>query len=176
MICSVEGCGNKQHNKKECSRHLREKLYGLCVNGCTTPAQAKHGFCSRCVLRNLQPPKNHRKGHYINSDTQRYCWACDTIKTPGEFAKCKNKRNNMCKNCTTKRSRGYDRDAIIELYKEGEVSMCLKCGAQDRLEVDHIVPVSLGGSNDLNNLQILCRTCNASKLNKNANDYRKVSA
>lgn len=82
----------------------------------------------------------------------------------------------MCKNCTTKRSRGYDRDAIIELYKEGEVSMCLKCGAQDRLEVDHIVPVSLGGSNYLNNLQILCRTCNASKLNKNANDYRKVSA
>lgn len=32
-----------------------------------------------------------------------------------------------------------------------------------RLEIDHIVPIKLGGKTELNNLQILCRTCNLAK-------------
>lgn len=40
---------------------------------------------------------------------------------------------------------------------------CLRCGSGDNLEVDHIDPVSMGGTSDLENLQILCRDCNAEK-------------
>ncbi len=44
---------------------------------------------------------------------------------------------------------------------------CQMCGAtaQDgaKLEIDHIHPVSKGGGNDLSNLQVLCRDCNAGK-------------
>lgn len=29
------------------------------------------------------------------------------------------------------------------------------------MEIDHIVPVSLGGTDDLENLRVLCRTCHA---------------
>ncbi len=42
---------------------------------------------------------------------------------------------------------------------------CARCGSSDHIEIDHIVPVSKGGSNGIDNLQPLCRSCNASKGN-----------
>lgn len=37
------------------------------------------------------------------------------------------------------------------------------CGTTTNLTVDHIVPLALGGSNDLDNLQVLCGPCNFRK-------------
>ena len=37
------------------------------------------------------------------------------------------------------------------------------CGAVDDLTIDHIVPRWAGGTNDLGNLQVLCRPCNSRK-------------
>jgi 5-methylcytosine-specific restriction endonuclease McrA len=42
-------------------------------------------------------------------------------------------------------------------------SICAKCGATEDLTIDHIIPMARGGTNDLENLQILCRKCNSSK-------------
>jgi len=40
---------------------------------------------------------------------------------------------------------------------------CAKCGSQEKLEYDHIIPVSKGGSNTARNIQLLCENCNRSK-------------
>lgn len=40
---------------------------------------------------------------------------------------------------------------------------CARCGSQDHLEKDHIRPIALGGTNMIDNIQPLCRSCNASK-------------
>lgn len=42
---------------------------------------------------------------------------------------------------------------------------CVACGTQTRLTVDHIVPKSQGGGNELANLQTLCRPCHDRKDN-----------
>ena len=40
---------------------------------------------------------------------------------------------------------------------------CVKCGSKKNLEIHHIVPLAKGGSNRLENLQLLCRVCNRGK-------------
>ena len=43
---------------------------------------------------------------------------------------------------------------------------CQSCGQTQRetqLNIDHIVPLATGGSNDLSNLQTLCANCNQKK-------------
>ena len=44
---------------------------------------------------------------------------------------------------------------------------CRACGFSDRLtlEIDHMIPRSLGGLDDLDNLQALCSFCNNTKAN-----------
>ena len=55
-----------------------------------------------------------------------------------------------------------------KLYVE-QHGLCKRCREHEKykaMDVDHIKPLSKGGTNDLDNLQLLCRRCNAKKSNK----------
>lgn len=52
---------------------------------------------------------------------------------------------------------------------------CLACGEEtDKLTADHVVPLSAGGSNSIDNIQPLCSTCNCRKFTK-VIDYRPMA-
>lgn len=64
----------------------------------------------------------------------------------------------------------------VSVYERGHISegvrrevwrrdrgKCIRCGGQVRLEFDHIIPVSKGGSNTTRNIQLLCESCNRAK-------------
>jgi hypothetical protein len=40
---------------------------------------------------------------------------------------------------------------------------CVSCDSHERLEFDHVIPVTLGGSNTVRNIQLLCERCNRLK-------------
>jgi 5-methylcytosine-specific restriction endonuclease McrA len=49
---------------------------------------------------------------------------------------------------------------------------CLCCGHNDvKLVADHVIPVSKGGSNDISNIQPLCKQCNDTK-HVDSTDFR----
>ena len=50
-------------------------------------------------------------------------------------------------------------------------NICLRCRKKRSLVADHVVPLALGGKNDIANIQPLCRKCNGIK-NTDSTDYR----
>ncbi|WP_220033871.1 HNH endonuclease [Arthrobacter psychrolactophilus] len=61
---------------------------------------------------------------------------------------------------TARRSIPDDVKQYIWARDEGT---CRACGSTSELQFDHVIPVSMGGSNNSENLQILCGPCNRSK-------------
>jgi len=63
----------------------------------------------------------------------------------------------------------YQRQSIpneVQLFVwKRDGGKCVKCGRQENLEYDHIIPVSRCGSNTARNIQLLCESCNRNKSN-----------
>lgn len=60
------------------------------------------------------------------------------------------------------RTRHIPDDVKVEVWQR-DGGTCVRCGATEYLEFDHIIPFSKGGSNSARNIQLLCRRCNLQK-------------
>ena len=58
------------------------------------------------------------------------------------------------------------RDLAIKQRRFGPRHPCAICGAVNADEIDHIVPVILGGTGDLSNLRALCRECHKTETRR----------
>lgn len=62
------------------------------------------------------------------------------------------------------------REPILQIVQDKvwnrDGGRCVKCGSNEKLEFDHIIPFSKGGANTYRNLQLLCESCNRKKSNK----------
>lgn len=67
---------------------------------------------------------------------------------------------------------------VYEVFKRAG-RRCEACGILDKdkaLQVDHILPRSKGGQDDISNLQALCYSCNAQKRDRDDTDFRAIEA
>jgi 5-methylcytosine-specific restriction endonuclease McrA len=66
---------------------------------------------------------------------------------------------------------GYEvREYLLEKFNR----KCIYCGKTDtRLEIEHLIPKSKGGSNRVSNLGIACQPCNQRKGNRDVNEFLK---
>jgi len=91
-------------------------------------------------------------GVKIDPREQGYRGPCDT---------CRRERNRAR---GTRQRRGYT-DAWLQLVKLAirQQPYCSVCGVTSDLTGDHRVPLAKGGTSTLENVQVLCRSCNSSK-------------
>jgi len=55
---------------------------------------------------------------------------------------------------------------VMNLVRKRDSGKCVECGSYEKIEFNHIVPLSNGGTNTYRNVQLLCEECNRKKNNQ----------
>lgn len=72
---------------------------------------------------------------------------------------------NLPKKIKPKRKNLHFSSLKWKIFKRDNFT-CKKCGSQEFLELDHIIPISKGGKEKESNYQTLCKKCNVRKKDK----------
>ena len=95
-------------------------------------------------------------------------WAEDNLEQIKRFKANNRRKRRAAKNAGSGHFTVEEFEALCSVYGHA----CLCCGVTGRkLEADHVVPLTKGGSDDISNIQPLCGKCNRRKFTA-VIDYR----
>ena len=185
--------------KKESNRKYRDKRRGAAVSKTYhgTPCKkyghtlryTKTGICVECCrvanakrlatrqTRQRQKAWRERNKDRVEAHNQRYYK--NNKEQINKNAKDYKKRNRELINTISQKRRAakssadgsFTHNEWIDLCNKHD-NKCLACGSRSaKLTIDHVVPLSEGGTNFIDNIQPLCQPCNSSKGTKTI-DYR----
>ena len=127
---------------------------------CGTSSWNKHGQCAAC-LREYNRRWQRENKDKVAAKARR--WVIENPeKNAAKFHRYRTRKTQAGGSYTVGEWRALCK------HQDGR---CLACGKKKKLTADHVVPVSRGGSSDIDNIQGLCKSCNASKGDKTT-DYR----
>lgn len=150
-----------QYHCKECVKNNRKRLYY--EEKGTIPRlkpKAEEGFkcCNRCL--EIKPLEQFYSRKSTKDGKQGSCIECwKNHRRKGDFI-----TNEV-------RMTVFVNDDLTCKICGIKVSNNVATTASNKANVDHIKPISKGGTNDIFNLQTLCRKCNRNKSN---NEYEIV--
>lgn len=93
---------------------------------------------------------------------EKYCKNCGRVFKDSDFKLCPYCGNQL----STREGRQPIPSKLRHKVFKRDGYRCVECGAskdETTLEIDHVTPVSKGGTNDIDNLQTLCKACNRAK-------------
>ena len=61
-----------------------------------------------------------------------------------------------------------------EMFIYSKFPVCPYCNTSKSDTLDHVVPLSKGGSNDISNVIAVCRSCNSKKKDKSLIEFRPI--
>lgn len=162
-------------SEKRCTKCGKIKTIN-CFYASKFKASGYRSNCKECILeknneyknKNIEKERKRSREYGLLHKKERLCatktWRLRNPERTSELRKIYNSNRRAMTNGTF----------TLEEWKNlcsKYGNRCLRCGEDKKLTVDHIIPISLGGSNTIDNLQPLCDFCNKSKGAKYA-DYR----
>ena len=141
-------CGKISHDSP--SKYKRKKRHFCCM------------LCYSEFRKNKLPMEEQhaykgvrKKGESKQVYHRRYC-----KNHPDVISHLKARRYAKEKNATG----NHTLHEWVEL-KDSFGNVCVFCGSDEKLTKDHVIPLSRGGSDYIENIQPLCRSCNSKKHN-----------
>lgn len=156
-------------NKQICSNCYERFYYIRCKQPCSNCGEIKR-------VRGYRDKRPYCDSCYCYRFYQKPQFFCDFCSTFAKTSAIVDGRR-MCNSCYSKsRKKHYlalnmkRRSQSQHVLSEQEINsiitrdrICIYCGYAKNLTLDHIIPISKGGTSDLNNLVTACLLCNLSK-------------
>ena len=148
FMCSCDSCRVMFKTRKS---HFNRKKRRFCSMGCYIQFVKTLSFEEQNAYKGIRKPNESKQVYHRN-----YC-----KNHPDIISHLKARRYAREKGATGSHTLKQWSD-----LKESYGNVCAYCGKQKKLTKDHIVPLSKGGTDFIENIQPLCRNCNSKKHNK----------
>jgi len=158
------------------NKNREDGLHPICEDCALENARGRgsHKLCTGCY--ELRPRRAFRRDKTALDGLHRFCKICQrdmqrswNVKKPHKQREYTERRDALIREAGGKVPEEI-RQGLFDRYGR----KCLCCGRPEgavTLSIDHIIPRSHGGTNDPENLQVLCTGCNSFKRDKE-HDYR----